>query len=300
MYNKGLLIYNGNAGSLTPELLGTALSILSLELSELNVRRTNQPGEAQQLCKELGEQYDVVYILGGDGTVHECVNGLALLDHPPVIGVLPGGTCNDFSRALMMPQQMARAAEVLNERHTHTLDIGTVNGQYFTNFYGIGLIAETSQNINPDLKGALGKISYFLSTLQTVRTAEPFTFHMTHDEGESDGEAIMIYIANGRFLGTNPLPFPASSLEDGLLDVLIIREAGLPLLRELMSRKTEEIWNPQYSNIDYIRTTKVTLTTAQPMPADMDGEIYLETPAELGVLSGKLTFLIGEPISDIQ
>lgn len=300
MYTKGLLIYNGNAGSLDTNQLGTALGILSAHLPELNVRRTDQPGEAQQLCRDLGEQYDVLYILGGDGTVHECINGLALLDHPPIIGVLPGGTCNDFSRALMMPQQIAKAAEALNHRHTRTLDIGTVNGQYFTNFYGIGLIAETSQNINTDLKGAFGKISYFLSTLQTVRTAEPFHFHLTHDEGEIDGEAIMIYVANGRFLGTNPLPFPASSLEDGLLDVLIIREAGLPLLREIVSRKTEEVWNPQYSNIDYIRTTRAKLTTPEPMPADMDGEIYLQTPADLGVLSGKLTFLIGEEVSNTE
>lgn len=295
MYNKGLIIYNGNAGSVDLNQLGPVLAALSSELSELNVRRTTEPGEAQQLCTDLGEQYDVLYILGGDGTVHECINGLAGLDQPPVIGVLPGGTCNDFSRSLWMPQQLQRAAEVLNERRTRTLDIGTVNDSFFTNFYGVGLIAETSQNINPDIKGTFGKLSYFLSTLQTVRTAEPFRFQLEHDHGELSGEAVMIYASNGRYLGTNPLPFHAESMEDGLLDVLIIREAGLPLLRELLSRKSPERWDPENANIDYIRTRYLNIQTDPPMDADTDGEIYLQTPARLGVLSDKLTFLIGTP-----
>ncbi len=296
MYKKGMLIYNGNAGSVDTTQLGTVLGVLSVELPELIVRRTSEPGEAKKLCREYGEQVDVLYILGGDGTVHECINGLADLERPPVIGVLPGGTCNDFSRALAMPQQLARAAEVLNERHTRTLDIGTANGHFFTNFYGIGLISETSQNINADIKGAFGKLGYFLSTLQTVRTAQPFAFELEHDEGTLSGEAVMIYAANGRFLGTNPLPFPQEALQDGLLDVLIIREAGLPLLRELLSRKSPENWRPENSNIEYIRTSRLELRTDQPMPADTDGEIYLQTPAQLGVLPGKLTFLIGDQV----
>ncbi|ANF94677.1 diacylglycerol/lipid kinase family protein [Paenibacillus bovis] len=294
MYTKGLFIYNGNAGSVDSTQVGDVLGILSAELPELNVRRTSEPGEAERICREEAEQYDVLYILGGDGTVHECVNGLAALESPPVIGVLPGGTCNDFSRTLWMPQQLPRAAEVLNERRTRTLDIGTANGHYFTNFYGIGLISETSQNINSDIKGTFGKLGYFLSTLQTVRTAEPFQFEMSHDGGEISGEAVMIYAANGRYLGTNPLPFHDESLEDGLLDVLIIREAGLPLLRELLSRKTPGQWSPESSTIEYIQTSRLTIRTERPMPADTDGEIYLETPAELGVLPGKLTFLVGE------
>ncbi|WP_411348260.1 diacylglycerol/lipid kinase family protein [Paenibacillus sp. WLX2291] len=295
MYDKGLFIYNGNAGSVDEGQLGMVLGILSPELPELNVRRTSKPGEAKQLCRDLGEQYDVVYIFGGDGTVHECINGLADLEHPPVIGVLPGGTCNDFSRALFMPQQLQRAAEALILRHTRTLDIGTANGHYFTNFYGIGLISETSQNINTDMKGAFGKLSYFLSTLQTVRTAQQFHFQLEHDDGELSGEAVMIYAANGRYLGTNPLPFHDKSLQDGLLDVLVIREAGLPLLRELLSRKVPGEWAPQNDNIQYIRTSQLHVITDKPMAADTDGEIYLQTPGKLGVLPGKLTFLVGEP-----
>lgn len=66
------------------------------------------------------------------------------------------------------------AARDLMLGHTHELDIGKVNDRVFTNFFGIGLITDTSENINSELKGTLGRLSYFISTLQTVRTTEPF------------------------------------------------------------------------------------------------------------------------------
>lgn len=56
---------------------------------------------------------DIVIVLGGDGTVHECVNGLAPLDRRPILSILPAGTCNDFAQALMIPLNMKQAAELI-------------------------------------------------------------------------------------------------------------------------------------------------------------------------------------------
>ncbi|WP_068776647.1 diacylglycerol kinase family protein [Paenibacillus sp. FJAT-26967] len=295
MFKKAILIHNGNAGQdETDNRLGAVIGSLAAGVGELVLVQTEKPGDAERICAERGEEFDVVFILGGDGTVHECVNGLADLASPPVVGILPGGTCNDFSRALNLPQTLDQAAQALMQGTTRAVDIGRVNDRYFSNFLGVGLITDTSENINPQLKGKLGKLSYLISTFQTVTSADPFRFSLKYDGGAVEGEAVMIFVANGRFLGTQPLPLDADALVDGILDVAIIREAGLPLLKELFKIKSFREWDAHSSSFDFIRTKELTLSTDRSMQADTDGEIYLNTPVSISLLEKRLTFLVGE------
>ncbi|WP_440114017.1 diacylglycerol/lipid kinase family protein [Paenibacillus sp. QZ-Y1] len=294
-FNKALLIHHNHAGKANRvNTVGIVAGVLAPAVHELVIVRTDEPGEGEKLCRERGEQFDVVFILGGDGTVHECVNGLADVENPPLIGILPGGTCNDFARSLgISPDVETAASEVLQGRAV-SIDLGRANDRVFTNFFGIGLISDTSQNINSNLKGALGKLSYFISTLQTLSNTEPFRYQLEADGKTMVGEAVMIYAANGRFLGTNSLPFAPESLQDGELDVLIIHETGIPLLREILSHKPEGEWQPRNDSISYFRASTLSVKTDVPMPADTDGELYMKTPAELSVLAGHLTFLTGD------
>ncbi|NUU77134.1 diacylglycerol/lipid kinase family protein [Paenibacillus xylanilyticus] len=294
-FNKALLIHHNHAGKASRvDAVGTAAGVLAPAVRELVIVRTDESGEGEALCRERGEQFDVVFILGGDGTVHECVNGLADLQNPPLIGVLPGGTCNDFARSLGLSPDVETAARQMLEGHAVSIDIGRANDRVFTNFFGIGLISDTSQNINSNLKGTLGKLSYFISTLQTINNTKPFHYEMEADGKTMEGEAVMIYAANGRFLGTNSLPFAPDALQDGELDVLVIHETGIPLLREILSHKPEGDWQPQNESISYLKASTLKLRTDAPMSADTDGELYMKTPAELSVLAGHLTFLTGD------
>lgn len=294
MYHRALLVYNRSAGQQeTLQQLAAVIPILADGIKELVLFQTSAPGEGEAVCREQGEAYELILVMGGDGSVHECVNGIAALEQPPLIGILPVGTCNDFARSMNLPVELTLAARALMKGQVRALDIGMAHDRVFTNFFGVGLITATSENINPDLKGALGRLSYFISMLQTVRSAEPFSYRMEYDGHFSEGEAIMIYISNGRYLGTRPLPFTFDSLTDGLLDVLIIREAGLPLLKELLSRKVEGEWKPANESISYVRAASINLITDEPMKADTDGEIYMETPAAVSVKPRRLRFLTG-------
>lgn len=110
-----------------------------------------------------------------------------------------------------------------------------MNDRYFLNFWGIGLIAETSNQINETEKALLGKISYFTSALRTVSSAASFPMTLKIDGEEIKEEAVMLLVMNGQYIGTNRIPLPDASIEDGLLDVLICRNTNLTALRELMS-----------------------------------------------------------------
>ncbi|MDQ0881008.1 diacylglycerol kinase family protein [Peribacillus sp. V2I11] len=112
-----MLIYNENAGNgkLERNLEG-CLPVIAPHIDEFLILQTKEKGDACRFCLEFGEDMDVVFVLGGDGTVHECINGLSPLRRRPLFGILPGGTCNDFSRTLKIPQNVRQAAEALMAR----------------------------------------------------------------------------------------------------------------------------------------------------------------------------------------
>ncbi|MBM7694211.1 YegS/Rv2252/BmrU family lipid kinase [Peribacillus deserti] len=282
-YKKAMLLYNGEAGQNDLEkILGACIPVIASEVEELVLIATQKPGHAKEVCKERGEEMDAVFVLGGDGTVHEAVNGIAPLEKRPVLGILPNGTCNDFSRSLNIPQNIKKAAQALMDGDIIHVDAGRVNDSYFLNFWGIGLIAETSNNIDPSQKKMLGKMSYFLSALRTINEVDPFPFKLTYDGKNLEDSAVMILILNGHFIGTNSLPFPNIQNNDGLFDIVVVKNSSLSLFREIISLTrswpSKEIEN---SELIYLQASKISVETEKQMDADSDGEIYLQTPAEI-------------------
>ncbi|WP_240375829.1 diacylglycerol/lipid kinase family protein [Bacillus piscicola] len=294
MFNKALLLVNGaGSESFIQKCIELTAGVVASQVGELTIRRTAFKGEAEELCREQGEGYDVLFILGGDGLVHECINGLAPLSSPPVIGILPGGTCNDFSRGLQIPQSLKKAAVSLLEGGIQEIDMGQMNERWFSNFFGIGLIAETSENINEDWKNIIGKMSYFISALQTFQRPEAFHFKIKMDGTLIEGEAVMILVVNGKYIGTNLLPFPEILLDDGLFDVYIVSEGGAALLKEYLNAKNPFNWDPvAQSDIQHYQSKHVYLETAKPKKADTDGEVYVQTPVSLTNIQRKLSFLV--------
>lgn len=292
-WEKAMLVYNHKAGKEKAGQLGEAVAALAGEVGELTLVQTAEPGDGEKICRDRGSEYDLLLVLGGDGTVHECINGAAEAVRPPEIAILPGGTCNDFARTLGLPMQVGRAAEEVLAGRVRDTDIGRVNGRVFTNFVGIGLITDTSENIDSDQKERMGKLSYFLSTLRTLRQAEPFRFRLTHEEGVVDSEAVMILVANGRSLGTAKLPFAGEGVHDGVLDVLIVREAGLSLAWQVINGGDLTDYRESGGIIEYIQTPSLRIDTDEPKGIDSDGEIYLRTPAEISVSPSALRFFHG-------
>lgn len=295
MYNRALFIYNQTAGQAnTEKALASVLPVISVQVKQLNVIQTEREGETTKLCREWGENTDLIIVLGGDGTVHEAINGIAELEKRPILGILPGGTCNDFSRMLGIPQNLTKAAKSLMEGQTQRLDIGKVNDHYFLNFWGVGLVAATSTNIDDNQKKVIGKLSYFLSALKTVQRTEPFHYTLQGDEHELEGEAVMILVMNGQYIGTNQIPFPNMKVDDGLFDVLIVKDSSFGSfievfnLEELPPNEREE-----QGNLQHFQTSSLSVKTAPVLEADTDGEIYSETPAELTVLHKHIEMIVG-------
>ncbi|WEG15383.1 diacylglycerol kinase family lipid kinase [Alkalihalophilus pseudofirmus] len=292
MYNKAMLIYNGSAGSNDIKAsLAEAVEGLESYINELTLMKTLKKGDAETFCLERASQFDLIIIMGGDGTVHECVNGLIKLKESPPIFILPTGTCNDFARSLNIPLKIDAACEAFEEAKMIQSDIGTVNGRAFSNFFGVGLITKASEGTNDDLKQSIGKFSYFVSALQSMQQAAPFSYTLKTKEGVENDEAVMILAMNGHSLGTTSLYHEKSSLTDGLLDIYLIREAGLSLLKNLFNKATSPTFPDEMEGIDFIQTSSFELEIEQKEEVDIDGEIYLETPASVHLDQKSLPFL---------
>ncbi|MGR9047669.1 YegS/Rv2252/BmrU family lipid kinase [Halobacillus faecis] len=295
-YQSGIFIYNGKKDEAEIETaLSQVLPALSKEVKELKVIQTLSLDDLYGNCRHYGPEVDVFFIFGGDGTLHEVINCLAPMEKRPVIGVLPGGTCNDFSRVLDTPQRLNQAAASIIEGEEVSVDAGKTEDDYFINFWGIGLVTQTSFNIDETQKNRFGVLSYFMSALKTMNQATPFHYKMTVDGEEVDGEAVMILIMNGQFIGTRRVPVPTINLQDGKFDVLVVKNSNLTLFREIMTMGRPQADQSEFQEISHYQGEKVNIDVEFKQDVDMDGEIKGKTPEKLEVLPGHFTFLSGGP-----
>lgn len=284
-YERGLFIYNGSAGNDNIELkLSQTLPVLAKAIKKLSVVQTESIEEARNIFREYASEVDIMIILGGDGSLHECVNSIAPLNRRPVIAVLPGGTCNDFSRSLNMPQNLYQAAQAIAAGEVVDVDVGKTSEKYFLNFWGIGLVSETSLNIDEEQKKNLGVLSYFMSTLRTVNQAAPFTYKIVTDHEQYEGEGVLILVLNGRFIGTRELPLPTVNPNDGKLDVLVIKNSTLASFRELLSMNRPDTNSEQLTELTHFQATSIKVSTTGEKAVDMDGEVDGTTPADITIL----------------
>lgn len=291
-WKKGMLIYNKNAGKdkLERNLEG-CLPVLAPHIDEFLILQTKQKGDACRYCLEYGEEMNVVFVLGGDGTVHECVNGLSPLQRRPLFGILPGGTCNDFSRTLKIPQKVRQAAEALVNGKVRPIDIGKSNNDFFS-ISGEWDLFQMLNNIDEQEKSRFGKIGYLLSAVRTIGENAPFSYKLEYDGNFIEGEAVMILVLNGCFIGTNLLPFPMISPDDGLFGVAILENASLGAFLEIIAMKRS--WTENMSSdsgVTYLQAGTLTIESKKPLDVDMDGENYRQTPSRIKVLAHHLSVL---------
>lgn len=291
-YEKALYIFNGNENNAKMQQnLSETLPVLASSIKELTVVQTMSLEDMKGTCVDFASEVDLLIIHGGDGTLHECINSIAPLEKRPIIAILPGGTCNDFSRMLNIPQNLGQAADAIVNGEVMDIDIGNADKRYFLNFWGIGLISETSLNIDETQKRSFGVLSYFMSTLKTVNLAESFSCKITSDRESYEGEAVMILVLNGKFIGTRQFPVPAISSTDGLLDVLVIKNSTIASFRELLSMNHPNTNAEQLSEIVHFQASSVSIKTEKEMNVDMDGEVDGVTPDEIDVLPGHIQML---------
>ncbi|MDN7244863.1 diacylglycerol kinase family lipid kinase [Planococcus shenhongbingii] len=292
-FGRSVLLYNGAAGAATSEaVLPLAVPALARASKKLELIQTHSKEEFEEACKNSSGAADVLFVAGGDGTVHSAVQVLSSVEEPPILGIIPSGTCNDFARTLTISMALDTAAEELVSGEIKEIDSAQINEHSFLNFAGIGLIADASMNIDPDLKERYGKLSYFMSALQTMRQSESFSIFMEIDGVHYIEEGVAVLVMNGKSIGTHTFPLATIDPADGLLDIFIIQTSSLAAIREWFSLSQPDVSPEELDHITHHQGKHITIRTEQEMEVDTDGEIYLKTPVTIQIQPKRLQMLV--------
>ncbi len=278
--HKTLLIFNPSSDRGRAGQKASDLRAVIDEMGGADWRGTEYPAHATAIVAEIGRQYQTVAALGGDGTVHEVINGLMQIDaaQRPQLGVVPIGSGNDFASGAgltMNPQEAIRRVFSGAPKPVDVARIQDGSGrvEYFDNTCGIGF--DAAVNIRSrKITRLYGFVMYLTATLQTIAlNFEAPHMKVTHDGGTLDQRILMLTVGNGPREGGGFITTPASQMDDGLLDCVYIE----PVTQFRMLQLLPKVMNATHihePDVKLFSTTRLTLDADRALPIHIDGELF--------------------------
>ena len=235
-------------------------------------------------------------VMGGDGTIHEVVNALRdnrALDRVAV-AVVPGGTGNDFVRALDRPTQ--QLGDALLASSTRSVDLIDAGGSVAVNAVTFGAGTGGTRNASPRAKELAGGLAYFFQALRESSDLADTFLEIDSAEGHWEGDVWGVAVCNGTSVGGGLCVAPEARLDDGLLDIAILPSSRSPTLEAITTLLSPE--GNQRSSVIRIRTDRVTLRFSTDTPMHIDGEFSMVRSACLRVMPGALTLTVDDVPSE--
>ena len=258
---------------------------------------TERMGHATEIATERGSDYSLVVAAGGDGTVHEVLNGLMTLppERRPALGVLPTGSGNDTRRTLGIPTDLAAAALVLATGERHAFDVGLCNGVYFNNSFAAGLDAKvTAKAVEYKVTTGRSGLWLYLTALLHVLFNDLASFDMriAFDGGpEQHYDSLIIAMTQGPTYGGGFFITPDAVADDGLFDVCMIDPLSLP--QALMRLPFVIVGKHTKMKVVHMsRHSSIVIESDHPVPAQIDGEVLLEKRYEIRILPGAIECVV--------
>ena len=256
----------------------------------VTAKMTEKAGDGGLFATEaLHKGYDAVIACGGDGTVNEV--GVALLGTKMPLGIIPNGSGNGLARELRIPMAPDKAVEVLLRNETMRIDTCTCNGEPFFITCGIGFDGKVTEAFSKsEGRGVVNYISGSVSSYMDYVAGE---YKVTIDGRDHSTKAFLVAVGNASQYGNNAYIAPHASMDDGLLDVTIIKdfpkdEAGVVAF-QLFSGDLEE---NRYTELYEGRDIRISAET--PMVYHIDGEPRPATKElHVKVVPDNLTVFVG-------
>ena len=249
---------------------------------------TTRSGEAEGLARRAAlEGFEKVVAAGGDGTIHEVVNGIAGTE--AALGLLPIGTMNVFATELGLPaNNLDFCWDIIRRGKTRLIDLPTANEKHFAQLAGVGLDAQVVKETSLALKRSFGPLSYLIQAAQIAARVPPRL--SIQSDNTSIDEGSFVLVGNGRLYG-GPFPFFKHALiDDGLFDVVVFKRLSyLDMIRYLQNVLfSSEIRAPE---VEYFQTRSLRVQSEQTVPVELDGELAGNCPGEFRIGNESLRVL---------
>lgn len=292
---KHLFIINPVAGKGKALLLLPEIERIFFTLKEEYIIEISKyQGHATEIVKRYVEKGVYrVYSVGGDGTLNEILNGM--INSNSSLAVIPGGSGNDFFRSINKGNGIKDIFFRTIIGSEKVIDIAKVNERYFLNISSVGFDAETAFNARliKRIPFISGSFAYILGILITVIKNKKYNVNITHDNKNYNGKILLAAIANGRYYGGGILPAPEAILDDGKLDICIVKAIGrfkiLILLHKYMKGK-----HTGMKEVNLYKAGKIEIDCEESLPLNIDGEVYKVNKVTFEIIPKGIKIVIPE------
>lgn len=279
------IIVNPTAGRGKGSILGQRLEQRLPELKlDYKLEYTKAPWHAAELAQKAASDFETIVVAGGDGTLHEALNGLAASAdglQGKRMALIPEGSGNDFARTLRLPVDMERSLQILLRNRSKKIDIGKANERYFHNGLGVGFDAWVVDRAMK-VKHLRGNAIYLYSVLRTLLSYKPKEL-LLHFGGKTlRDDHFMITVGNGVSLGGGFYLTPDALIDDNLFDLCIIQNMPiLSIIKNLL--KVYSGKHKEDPRVQMDRTDKLKIEAECGFAYHADGELISLNQRELNV-----------------
>ena len=237
----------------------------------IDVRVTWERGDARRFVSEAG-QVDLLIAAGGDGTLNEVVHGLMDLSKAerPTLGIVPVGTANDFANGCGIPRDPQQALSLCMKGEAVPIDVGKANDHWFINAASSGFGAKVTATTSPELKRLLGPAAYTLMGAILAINLHHYQGRLILPNREITGSGPVAIVGNGSQAGGGIQVAPRAYIDDGLLDVLVVRQVP-PTALIAAARELQQL-PPDGEYISYLQTPWLEVHPEEEIPVNLDGE----------------------------
>jgi diacylglycerol kinase (ATP) len=293
---KTCIILNPTAGSVRhiDELVARLARLPNAE-----VRVTGRRGSAARFARTAIEKgRDTIIAAGGDGTLNEVINGIGKNSGEVRVGLIPLGTGNDFARTIGVPTDLDAAIDLIAAKKTRAVDLVRVTSdevRYFVNVSAGGFSGLVDEKMTPQMKKTWGPLAYLRGAAAALCGLHAYRTTLAFDNSESMTlDLYNVVVGNGRYVAGGRMIAPEASIDDGLLDVVLIRQRPAPELALLAAQVA--IGNHLSSDaVVFRRAAKLTVNSKPRMCFNVDGELVGSEPARFEILPRALRFIAPKP-----
>jgi len=279
------LIVNPHAGGgRALRLLPGVEAALRSQGRPFRVVETMSMQHARELAREACDNGDIVAAMGGDGIIGAVAGELR--GGQGLLAVLPGGRGNDFARKLDIPFDPVEAAKLLVDGEEKQIDLAEADGTTYLGILSAGIDSDVSR-IALETRLKLGTFVYTYGVLRAIAGWKPASWKVTIDGESHDYPGYSVAVANSGVFGGGMYLAPDASLEDGLLDIVLIsQQSKVRYLRGL-----PRVFNGSHLQdpaIKLLQGREITFEADRPFTAYADGDPIGDLPLTVKVLPGSL------------
>ena len=266
---------------------------------------TQSSRQAEELAREaVSDGANYLIAVGGDGTIHEVVNGLMKIEKEKrenlIVGLLPVGSGNDFARSLRLSKKVSDLYTMIKQNQFIKLDIGRLECKsmsnedkifYFANISDVGLGAEVAKKVNEGDKTYGPNMAFFAATLNTFLEYKKKKIKIISDGFNYEGNVLILCFANAKYFGSGLGIAPHAKFNDGKLAVTLAGDVSLlDYLKNIF--KIRKCVPVNHSQITYAQVEScVVEPIGTPCLIEADGEMIGKIPLKASVLKNEIKFL---------